>query len=286
VNIDGNINQLRTFSNVLSPASFRKVLSQNDPRMILKVVRKYRDDTSAQSVRDALQEIYSLLLSHYRNEYVYKNTLLNKLLNSYGLESTIVFDEFKIAGSIADFVFLNGEARIYEIKTALDDFSKLEKQLADYRKFAHKVYLVTSPEHQYKALEILHNTNAGIIILAPDQSLMEIREAGLNIDSLSHEALFNTLRKPEYTRLIFEQYGYVPVVPNTRIYKACLELARKMDICLLQQKTINILKERKLAQPELLQSSSTPYELKQICYVLNLNKTQYNYLYALLNKTI
>ena len=78
----------------------------------------------------------------------------------------------------------------------------------------------------------------------------------------------------------------VPVVPNTRIYKACLELARKMDICLLQQKTINILKERKLAQPELLQSSSTPYELKQICYVLNLNKTQYNYLYALLNKTI
>ncbi len=71
--------------------------------------------------------MYFVLKNSYRNEYYFKNTLFNQLVKHYGLENSVVLDEFKIGGSIADFVFLNGEARVYEIKTAFDDLSKLKK---------------------------------------------------------------------------------------------------------------------------------------------------------------
>lgn len=281
-----NIDHLRSFAHVFSTAYFRKLVDKNDTSLILKTARKHLTNISGRPVRQAVNDMYNFLQTHYRNEYVYKNTLLNDLLATYGLESTIVLNEFSVGGSIADFVFLNGEARIYEIKTALDDFSKLEKQITDYRKFANKVYLVTSPEHKNKALEVLTNTNAGIIILGEDNTFNEIRPAQPNTSFLMHETLFKTLRKPEYISLIHEHYGYAPDVSNTRIYRACFELAKKIEINSFQKKTIEILKRRKLAQPNLLQAAATPYELKYLCYVLNLNNNQYNSLYTFLNKTV
>ncbi len=121
--------------------------------------------------------MYFVLKNSYRNEYYFKNTLFNQLVKHYGLENSVVLDEFKIGGSIADFVFLNGEARVYEIKTAFDDLSKLKKQVSDYMQFANKVYMVTSPNHENLAVKLLKDSQVGIIILDNNNSFQEVKKS-------------------------------------------------------------------------------------------------------------
>jgi len=53
------------------------------------------------------------------------NTLLNKLL-------VAALSQVHIGHSIADFVMINGEGQIYEIKSSLDNFDRLCDQLRDY----------------------------------------------------------------------------------------------------------------------------------------------------------
>ncbi len=230
--------------------------------------------------------MYSLLQSSYRNEYYFKNTLFTRLVKHYGLEKSVALDEFRIGGSIADFVFLNGEACVYEIKTAFDDLSKLKKQASDYLQFADKVYLVTSPKHKDLAFKLLEDSSVGIIILDNDNNFQEVKKAQKETGTLKHETIFKTLRKSEYTRLIADHFGVLPNVPNTMIFKACLELSKNIPIESFQKKALMLLKNRQIAHVDLLQSANVPHELKHICYTLNLNSGQYNQLFTLLKQPV
>jgi len=279
-------NKLRSFAHVFSTASFKKILQSEETDFFFRTVEKHVENTSGKSVEGAVKDMYFMLKNSYRNEYYFKNTLFNQLVKHYGLENSVVLDEFKIGGSIADFVFLNGEACVYEIKTAFDDLSKLKKQVADYMRFADKVYIVTSPNHKIQALKLLRDSKAGIIILDNDNCLQEAKKAEKEPGSLRHDAVFKTLRKPEYTSLIADHFGDLPNVPNTLIYKACLDLSKKIPIEDFQKKAIDLLKSRQIAHTDLLQSAKVPHELKHICYTLNLNQGQYNQLFTLLKQPV
>ncbi|MBU5889902.1 sce7726 family protein, partial [Vibrio cholerae O1] len=77
-----------------------------------------------------------------RNEYFYKNTLLNKLLlGKHSLNTTTAITEIPINKSKADFILINGKAVVYEIKTGLDSFERLESQIEDYFKAFVNVYV-------------------------------------------------------------------------------------------------------------------------------------------------
>jgi len=70
---------------------------------------------------DTFESLYKVLTDNYRSEYVYKNTLFNKLLlGKHNLNTTSALVELPIGDSIADFVLFNGSATVYEIKTELD----------------------------------------------------------------------------------------------------------------------------------------------------------------------
>jgi hypothetical protein len=126
----------RGISSIFCPATFREVLRDPEQARLVQKVIKYKATRRPLKVRTLLYQFYGELESNYCNEYLFKNSLLNtKLLEAHGLADTVVLNEFRIANSIADFVLLNGEIRTFEIKTDLDNFDKLEKQILDYQQW-------------------------------------------------------------------------------------------------------------------------------------------------------
>ncbi|WP_452230002.1 sce7726 family protein [Lacinutrix sp. MEBiC02404] len=280
-----DINKIRSLSKIISPSNFKKIVRKGDYYSTFYKIKKYTTVTDSTTNLDAINIIYNSLLKNYKNEYVYKNILTNKLLlKKYSLKNTIALNEFNIGKSIADFVLLNGEARIYEIKTELDNLEKLDTQILDYCKFGDKVYIVTSSKHINKLIELYYNSTVGIIELTSRNALKPIKEATSNKATFSYETLFKTLRKQEYLDIIEEYYNFVPEVSNTRIFKECLTLAKKIEISLFQKLVVKKLKSRNISNPKKIQEKGIPESLKHICYSLDFSKKEYEKLESFLNQ--
>ena len=119
---------------------------QSSISLLDKIVKRYEISFDGEVKNEnVISEIYQYLGSSYRNEYFYKNTLLNKLIISvHRLKTTTALTEVPVAKSKADFIMINGKAIVYEIKTELDTFERLETQLRDYYKAFDHVCVVTS----------------------------------------------------------------------------------------------------------------------------------------------
>lgn len=285
MNINNKIESLRSLSQIFSTSNFNKIVRKKDYVNTFERIEKHTTITTDITNLELFNKIYEELLNSYRNEYIYKNILLNrKLINKYSLKNTIVLDEFKIGNSIADFVFLNGNARIFEIKTELDGLNKLEKQLSDYYSFTSEVYIVTSSKHIQKLLDIYEKTNVGIIELTKRNSLKEVKPSTSNVELLDHSVIFKSLRKNEYIDILESNSIEIPNVPNTLFFKECLELSKGINILDFQNSAIKTLKKRNIKNPELLKDNRVPDYLKHICYSLNLNKLEYEELNSFLNK--
>lgn len=280
-----DISKIRSLSQIISPSNFKKIVREGDYYSTFYKIKKYTTITDSTTNLDAINNIYNSLLKNYKNEYVYKNILTNKLLlKKYRLKNIISLNEFNIGKSIADFVLLNGEARVYEIKTELDNLEKLDKQILDYCQFGDKVYIVTSSKHINKLIELYDNSTIGIIELTSRNALKTIKEATSNVSSFNYETLFKTLRKQEYLALIAKYFRFVPEVSNTRIFKECLSLAKKIEISVFQKLVVNKLKTRNISNPKKIQEKTIPDCLKHICYTLDFSKGEYEKLYSFLNK--
>jgi len=94
---------------------------------------------SPQSVR----EIYnSIILKYYPNEICIKSNFINKNLLK-GKNHVTIF-ELPIGKSRADLCKVNGISTAYEIKTDLDNLSRLNKQINDYLQIFENVYIICS----------------------------------------------------------------------------------------------------------------------------------------------
>jgi hypothetical protein len=283
-----HIDSLRSLSEIFTTSNFNRVVRQNDYKLTeTKLKKHYLKEATHNSYKKVLANLYLELQSEYRSEYFYKNNLLNKyLLKQYSLSTNSVFNEFKIGNSIADFVLLNGTARIFEIKTDLDGLDKLEKQLNDYKQFADSVYIVTSSKYIDKILLDYSNSTIGVIEFTQRNTFKEHKKAQSNTSYFNHLAIFKTLRKAEYLDIVENYFGYIPEVPNTKIFRICFELISSIEVSEFQKLVFNKLKKRKIKCPNLLESEKTPFELKQICYTLDFSEQEYNSLYTFLHKII
>lgn len=278
-----NIQNLRILSQIFSPTMFEKIIRGQDTLFFDKKIEKHyhfrrKDYTNLYIIKST----YKHLQKDYRCEYIYKNNLLIDILKKNGLNETLTLNELKIGSSKADLVLLNGSIRIFEIKTELDDFSKLSKQIDDYQKFADKVYIVTDEKHAQKIKIEYADTKIGILILDKKNKLIVEKEALNNTENFDFDTIFKILRKQEYMDLVKAEYGYIPDVPNTKIFRICYNMLKQIPVEKFQKKVLSKLKERKLHSPNLLESKKTPKELKYICNSLNLKEKEYQYLYHFL----
>ncbi|MFD2827204.1 sce7726 family protein [Leeuwenhoekiella polynyae] len=286
IQLENNSESLRSISQIFTAPSFRKILIDNDYNVMDDRVSKFLSKEGHYNREEVLHFLYKFLYKNYRSEYFYKNTLLNKiLLGKYSTNTSTAFDEFKIGFSIADFVLLNGEAKVYEVKTELDSLDKLDKQLSDYSKFADKIHIVTNVKFLPELIDKYRGTKVGLIELTERNTLRTVLEAKPNYEEFDHETIFKTLRKKEYLSITQSTFGYVPDVPNTLIFQSCLELLKKLPVRDFQRRVVKELKKRKLRCPNKLTSKSTPYELKYLCHSLDLEEKQYDDLQVFLNQT-
>ncbi len=287
IGLKNDIESLRSLSHIFTPTNFDRIVRRKDFANTRARIKKHISSPDSINILEILQFIYKELLENYKSEYLYKNALLNKLLlGKYSINTTTVVNEFKVGRSIADFVLFNGEAKIFEIKTEFDSLEKLDKQLADYKQFANKVYVVSNSKFIHKLLSNYNDTTLGIIEFTENNTLKELQPAKENNLSFNHNAIFKTLRKQEYLDIIQEYFGKIPDVPNTRIFQESLKLAETINIIDFQKLAYKKLKERKLKCSKEFLSDKIPYELKHICYSLNMSIKEYSYLYQFLNQKI
>ena len=276
------LQNLRVLSKIFSTSMFQNVVRKDNIELFKKQTSKYLKPASYKTNLEIIKTLYKTLQQHYRCEYVYKNNLVQKLIKEHSLKTTRIINELKIGDSKADLVMLNGTVRIYEIKTALDDFSKLSKQLANYQKFADEVNIVTDKKNAEKLKVEYADTNIGIMVLDPANKLQTIKVSSNNTAFFEFDTIFKILRKQEYIELVDDNFGYIPEVPNTLIFKVCYQLLAGIDIIDFQKQVLNKIKKRTLQQPDLLKSSNTPIELKHICNTLDFNEQEYHKLYNFL----
>ena len=111
------------------------------------VIQRFVNDPENKDNEALISEVYKFMSKSYRNEYFYQNTLLNKLLlGKHSINTTTALTQVPICKSKADFILINGKAVVYEIKTELDTFDRLNNQLRDYFKaFNYVCCLIRKP---------------------------------------------------------------------------------------------------------------------------------------------
>ena len=249
------------------------------------VIKRYISSPSKKTNGELISEIYSELKDNYRNEYFYKNTLLNKLLlGVHSVNTTTALTEIPIANSKADFILINGKAVVYEIKTELDNLDRLPSQINDYYKAFDHVAVVTHKDNVDKLKGILDEINkpVGILILLKDGTLRTVREPGKYSKGLNKETMFKVLRKNEFEQIIKKQVGELPKVGQFEYYSACRKQFLKIPIKESYQHLIELLKTRTRIEKE--EFAKVPYELKFLSYFMKLKKKDYLKLRTFLNK--
>jgi len=287
--INSNFN--RTLSRIFTNPTFKSIVRSGESESVSVQLKKYQSLLSVEdagvSIKDVLQKAYVYLSRNYRNEYIYKNTIANKiLLGRHNLNTATLLSEFKVGGSIADLLLLNGTSTVYEIKTELDSPDKLKKQIDDYKKAFARIYLVVHHTLIDKYLQLVEDSAVGLLSLSSRFQLTTVKEAETNYDYLDNSVMMRCLRKGEYSSIIRKHYGTIPSVSNIKYFGACMKLAIDIDPVIFHSLQLNELKKRIPVEKECLQSDLLPPELKHICLCLNPTKFEYDNLFHFLNMLV
>lgn len=262
----------RVASRVYSPTWYSMHLKKN-PELLLKEIGGYNTllfGEKETTVAGFYHQLYTLQLKFYRNEYVYKNLITRKiLLGRHSLDTTVQIGEFGIGQSIADLVMVNGRCEVYEIKTELDNPVKLKKQLNDYRAFSPYINIVTHETLLGQYEKISREEGLGLLVLSKRNQLHTVLEPIFRPEKLNVEVMMRSLRKNEYDDVLTANYGALPSVPGIQYFRERLTLACKMEPYLFHSLMLNVLKERKLKNPDIFGKKREYAPFFYLLYALN-----------------
>jgi hypothetical protein len=281
------LERLRSYSTIFSSTSFSKLLKYEDYSFIDSKISRY--DKNQIGIRfntyyDYLKYIYNALSKGYRNEYIYKNTFISKLLiNTYGLKDIIAINEFRVGNSIADLVMFNGTSKAFEIKTELDTNKRLNGQLDDYTKIFRESYIVTHESLSEKYLQ--EDSSIGIIELVDRPKSLQMREIrpAKEINSINVDTLMRSIRTPEYKNIVKQYFGKLPEMNSFNMFEICKEYIKTIPQENLHYLFISELKKRK-SNTNIIRKF--PLELRQLYLAMNIDIKLYQEFENKLNKQI
>lgn len=263
-----------------------KMIDGTNVDTFIKCVSRYVNNEEL-TYGEAISKIYHHMDISYRNEYYFKNTILNQLLiKKHDLYNTVALTELPIADSKADFILINGKGVVYEIKTDLDNFSRLENQILDYYKAFKYVNVVVGYKQYEKVRVMLENSKVGIFVLGKNGNLYCRKKAKCNDKQLSFEVMFRILRKKEYESILLKHYGMLPEVNNFYYYRECLKWVKKINIKTFQKDMIQCLKQRMHLIVENVFEKNIPYELRFYAYFSKKNSYQNQTINVFWNKKL
>lgn len=264
----------------------RMISEDSIPDSFFEYVRRYVKTDDA-TIGEAISEIYHFMNYEYRNEYYYKNTILNQLLiKKHDLYNTAALTELPIGNSKADFIMINDRGVVYEIKTDLDNLIRLENQLKDYYKVFSYIYVVVGNKQLPHVKEFLKDQKVGIYELTASGRLICRKKAFYNRDNLSYEAMFQVLRKAEFESIILKHFHKLPEVNSFQYYRECKKWLERINIVTLQKDVMKCLKARTLMLTENKLEEMVPYELRFYAYFSKKIGTNYQDIDKLWNARI
>ena len=253
---------------------FFDMIDTNDNTTYGAVIQRFVNDYENKDNGALISEVYRFMSKSYRNEYFYQNTLLNKLLlGKHSINTTTALTQIPISKSKADFILINGKAVVYEIKTALDNFDRLDGQIEDYYKAFSRVVVVTSEKNFDSVQQKLQNSPTGICLLTKKGTLSVRKEPIEYGDMLSKTIMFKILRKNEYEQILLKHFGLLPDVSQFEYYRECQAMFESLPTDIAYQMFVQALKSR--AKIDVVEYSKIPYELKFLIYFSNYKKSDY-----------
>lgn len=150
--------------------------------------------------------VNAMLMKHYCGEEIIKYLLAAHFFQKANVVGAY---EINVNNSRADFVAINGHSTSFEIKSGLDNLSKLPKQIQDYSRVFDYNCLVTDALHLEKAKELLPD-NWGIWLYQSGEHMVE-RKPKLNT-AIDPEAQLQLLSKVELKRTFPNEHGLIPEI--------------------------------------------------------------------------
>ena len=270
-------NTTSVLNRVFSRNTLSAILEGKEENPYAIAVRRYVADPQGKKNWQIISEIYRVLNEDHRNEYFYKNSLLNNLLlhdPHHNLRNTVALTEIPVGRSKVDLVLINGLAHVYEIKTELDNFDRLDSQINNYYKAFDHVSVVTCLENIDKLTSILSGTHTGIIVLQSDSTLVTVKPSEEDQSQLDHVTMFKIMRKQEYSNIITKEYESLPDVSQFEYFTACKELFCQIDINKAYHLFLSELKKRSTITEE--KYFTIPDEMKSLIYFSKLRATDYD----------
>lgn len=246
---------------------FDRIISENNAlESFSKCVKRYIKIEDV-TVGEAISKIYHFMDCEYRNEYFYKNTILNQLLvRKHDLYNTAALTELPVGDSKADLIMISGHGIVYEIKTDLDNLIRLQNQINDYYKVFSYVYVVVGSKQLSHVERFLEDQKVGIYELTVNGKLICRKNAFCNKENLSYQTMFQVLRKKEFESILLKHFHRLPEVNNFEYYRECLKWLERINIITLQKDVMQCLKARTLMLVENKFEERVPYELRFYAY--------------------
>ena len=194
------------------------------------------------------------------------------------MNTTSAFSQVRIGHSIADFVMINGEGRVYEIKSDLDNFDRLYDQLRDYYRAFSKVSVLVSIHELEKIHNVLSSFGnmgdaVGVYVLSERGTIFNkerSKEPRTYNEFLNHSSIFKLLRKKEYERIVSGYFGVAPQAEPVFHFRAFLEKFEEIPILEAQRLAFQEMKKRNKITVEEFQEIQP--ELKAVIYFSGLTQ--------------
>lgn len=205
-----------------------KLLSAGSHRLYDAILKKYatgRFDYRHHTNGEILVWLYDFLSKNWRNEFFFRNELMRHYLIEEKPSSDVVaLTQLPIASSRADFVLVNGEGVVYEIKTDHDSTDRLNGQLANYYKAFSKVYVVVGDILLDETLEHLRGTKTGVLHLTRDNKFIVKKRAVADTSHLDHAVIFKMLHKSEIEAILMDYYHCLPEARQHEYYRVAQQM--------------------------------------------------------------
>lgn len=281
-----NVNSNMCFAKIFRRTFFSSLAKGEDLNDIFSGFREHFLDAKDLTLRDFFVYTFDNLKKNYRNEYVYKSAIINKIIfgrHSPRTSSSAI--ELPINNSIVDVAIFNGCSTAYEIKTEYDSPKRLITQAVDYLDVFERVYIVTHPSfsEKYCALDI---PNVGVISLSKKDTLKVEKEAIFNIDNIKLDKMFNVLRRDEYVSIIEDFTSSKISMPNGLIYNFCKEVFISMPLITANSYFVSTMKKRATDKEFIDYLYSLPACLRALGYATPLSKKQKDYIVNLMDSKI
>lgn len=178
------------------------------------------------TIRSLIWRCDRWLEKHHRSDVVYRKAVVTQMLDTV---NGILLPEFRANRSFADFLSVSEELHAIEIKSDLDNTSRLATQLADYQKIAPLVSVIGSHCLIDRLTSNSYIESVGLHWLDEAGIVHMLRPAKPNTSNLNSAVMMRSLRRSEYLESLAELGVLLPNLPNTLVFSSAMDVTRNID---------------------------------------------------------